>query len=92
MAQATSTKSAWSKSESGLVLRALPVHAAMRNRTGDEGGPFGFGNQVPVRPLAAEPGTSRTIDALRSALKVWQEARLRGRFRGNGTEIGATDE
>src|ERR1700747_414108 len=30
----------------GLVSRASPVHAAMRNCTGDEGGPFGFGNQV----------------------------------------------
>ena len=33
--------SAW-----GLVSRALPVHTAMRNCTGDEGGPFEFGNQV----------------------------------------------
>jgi hypothetical protein len=30
----------------GLVSRASPVHTAMRNCTGDEGGPFGFGNQV----------------------------------------------
>src|SRR5262249_48088879 len=30
----------------GLVSRALPVHTAMRNCTGDEGGPFEFGNQV----------------------------------------------
>jgi Helix-turn-helix domain of transposase family ISL3/zinc-finger of transposase IS204/IS1001/IS1096/IS1165 len=30
----------------GLVSRASPVHAAMRNCTGDEGGPFGVGNQV----------------------------------------------
>src|SRR5262245_2486657 len=33
-------------SELGLVSRALPVHTAMRNCTGDEGGPFEFGNQV----------------------------------------------
>jgi hypothetical protein len=30
----------------GLVSRASPVHAAMRNCTRDEGGPFGVGNQV----------------------------------------------
>src|SRR5258708_5022297 len=35
------SKSAW-----GLVSRASPVHTATRNCTGDEGGPFGFGNQV----------------------------------------------
>ena len=28
------------------VSRASPVHTAMRNCTRDEGGPFGFGNQV----------------------------------------------
>ena len=33
-------------SEMGLVSRALPVHTARRNCTGDEGGPFEFGNQV----------------------------------------------
>src|SRR5262245_911861 len=32
--------------EMGLVSRASPVHTAMRNCTGDEGGPFEFGNQV----------------------------------------------
>jgi hypothetical protein len=35
-----------SRSAEGLVSRASPVHAAMRNCTGDEGGPFGVGNQV----------------------------------------------
>ena len=30
----------------GRVSRASPVHTAMRNCTRDEGGPFGFGNQV----------------------------------------------
>jgi hypothetical protein len=30
----------------GLVSRVLPVHTAVRNCTRDEGGPFGFGNQV----------------------------------------------
>jgi hypothetical protein len=30
----------------GLVSRVLPVHTATRNCTRDEGGPFGFGNQV----------------------------------------------
>src|SRR6516162_4101601 len=29
-----------------LVSRASPVHSAARNCTRDEGGPFGFGNQV----------------------------------------------
>jgi hypothetical protein len=33
-------------SELGLVSRVTPVHAAMRNCTRDEGGPFEFGNQV----------------------------------------------
>ena len=31
---------------SGRVSRALPVQTATRNCTRDEGGPFGFGNQV----------------------------------------------
>ena len=35
-------------SQMGLVSRASPVHTAMRNCTRDEGGPFGFGNQVPI--------------------------------------------
>ncbi len=30
----------------GLVSRALPVQTASRNCMRDEGGPFGFGNQV----------------------------------------------
>ena len=35
--------------------RVSPVHTAMRNCTGDEGGPFGFGDQVadPKPPRAA---------------------------------------
>ena len=35
--------------------RASPVHTAVRNCTGDEGGPFGFGDQVadPKPPRAA---------------------------------------
>ena len=33
-------------SQLGRVSRASPVHTAMRNCTRDEGGPFGFGNQV----------------------------------------------
>ena len=39
----------------GLVSRASPVHTALRNCTGDEGGPFGFGDQVadPKPPQAA---------------------------------------
>jgi hypothetical protein len=38
-----------------LVSRAPPVHTALRNCTGDEGGPFGFGDQVadPKLPRAA---------------------------------------
>src|SRR5260370_34453718 len=36
------------KTASGIVSRALPVHTAMRNCTRDEGGPFEFGNQVPI--------------------------------------------
>jgi hypothetical protein len=30
----------------GLVSRVTPVHTAVRNCTGDEGGPFEVGNQV----------------------------------------------
>ena len=30
----------------GLVSRASPVHTALRNCTGDGGGPSGFGDQV----------------------------------------------
>src|SRR5215813_13418086 len=39
----------------GLVSRASPVHTALRNCIGDEGGPFGFGDQVadPKPPRAA---------------------------------------
>ena len=35
-------------SESGLVSRVTPVQTAKRNCTRDEGGPFEFGNQVPI--------------------------------------------
>ena len=39
----------------GHVSRASPVYTALRNCTGDEGGPFGFGDQVadPKPPRAA---------------------------------------
>jgi hypothetical protein len=38
-----------------LASRASPVQTALRNCTGDEGGPFGFGDQVadPKPPRAA---------------------------------------
>jgi len=44
-----------SESGQGLVSRALPVQTASRNCIGDEGRPFGFGNQVadPKPPQAA---------------------------------------
>jgi hypothetical protein len=32
----------------GLVSRVTPVQTAKRNCTRDEGGPFEFGNQVPI--------------------------------------------
>src|SRR5262249_18013956 len=43
------------ESASGRVSRASPVHTALRNCTGDEGGPFGFDDQVvdPKPPRAA---------------------------------------
>ena len=43
------------KSGTGLVSRASPVQTAVRNCTRDEGGPFGFGDQVadPKPPQAA---------------------------------------
>jgi hypothetical protein len=39
----------------GLVSRVTPVQTALRNCTGDEGRPFGFGDQVadPKPPRAA---------------------------------------
>jgi hypothetical protein len=33
-------------SQMGLVSRVSPVHTAICNFTGDEGGPFGIGNQL----------------------------------------------
>jgi hypothetical protein len=46
---------AHSTSATGLVSRVTPVHTAMRNCMRDEGGPFGFGDQVadPKPPRAA---------------------------------------
>jgi hypothetical protein len=43
------------KSALGLVSRVTPVQTALRNCTGDEGRPFGFGDQVadPKPPRAA---------------------------------------
>jgi hypothetical protein len=43
------------KPAQGLVSRASPVQTAVRNCTRDEGGPFGFGDQVadPKPPQAA---------------------------------------
>jgi hypothetical protein len=32
----------------GLASRASPVHTPLRNCTGDEGGPFGYGDQVSI--------------------------------------------
>jgi hypothetical protein len=48
-------RSSWPTSGLGLVSRAQSVHSAARNCTGDEGGPFGFGDQVvdPKPPRAA---------------------------------------
>jgi hypothetical protein len=42
-------------SAAGLVSRVSPVQTALRNCTGDEGRPFGFGDQVadPKPPQAA---------------------------------------
>ena len=42
-------------SDMGLVSRVTPVQTALRNCTGDEGRPFGFGDQVadPKPPQAA---------------------------------------
>jgi hypothetical protein len=34
------------ESGTGIVSRVTPVHTALRNCTGDEGGPFEVGNQV----------------------------------------------
>jgi hypothetical protein len=42
------------ESGSGIVSRVTPVHTAVRNFTRDEGGPFEFGNQVPMHRLGAD--------------------------------------
>src|SRR4029077_2238299 len=49
------------RSAVGLVSRASPVQTAVRNCTRDEGGPFGFGDQVadPKPPQAAVGQKSR---------------------------------
>src|SRR5262245_47787222 len=43
------------ESVQGLVSRVTPIQTALRNCTGDEGRPFGFGDQVadPKPPRAA---------------------------------------
>src|SRR5262249_2500644 len=41
-------KSEPTMSHMGLVSRVTPVQTAKRNCTRDEGGPFEFGNQVPI--------------------------------------------
>jgi hypothetical protein len=48
-------RDAWLTTGLGLVSRVTPVQTALRNCTGDEGGPFGFGDQVadPKPPQAA---------------------------------------
>ncbi len=45
----------YKKSAVGRVSRVLPVQTVVRNCTRDEGGPFGFGDQVadPKPPQAA---------------------------------------
>jgi hypothetical protein len=43
----------------GLVSRASPVHTALRNYAGDEGGPFGFGDQV-VDPKPPQAATAKS--------------------------------
>src|ERR1700694_3783862 len=50
-----SNATAAQESAVGLVSRVSPVQTAVRNCTGDEGGPFGFGDQVvdPKPPQAA---------------------------------------
>jgi hypothetical protein len=45
---------AWT-SGSGLVSRVTPVHTALRNCTGDEGGLFWFGDQVADPKLRKRP-------------------------------------
>jgi hypothetical protein len=44
----------------GRVSRASPVHTAVRNCTRDEGGPFGFGDQVLI-PSHREPLRSKAV-------------------------------
>src|SRR5262245_33902334 len=66
------------QSRRGLVSRASPVHAAMRNCTRDEGGPFGVGNEVLIsRPPQAAAVKSRGGEHCGNAgTRSWQ-ARLR---------------
>ena len=70
--------------DQGLVSRASPVQTALRNCTGDEGGPFGFGDQVadPKPPRAAVVkiyGRERrgNVGAMTPAGKVERDERKR---------------
>jgi hypothetical protein len=49
-------------SELGLVSRVTPVQTALRNCTGDEGRPFGFGDQG--RALAESGCSTKEIQAI----------------------------
>src|SRR6266513_4050251 len=62
----------------GLVSRASPVQTATRNCTRDEGGPFGFGNQVliPSHCKLPRPKALVVSVAVKSGQEV-QTARLR---------------
>src|SRR3989304_9623458 len=72
------------KPAQGLVSRVSPVQTAVRNCTGDEGRPFGFGDQVadPKPPRAAvvkSPGRERrgNVWAMTPAGKVERDERKR---------------
>jgi hypothetical protein len=59
-------------SDLGRVSRALPVQTATRNCTRDEGGPFGFGNQVLI-PSHCKLLRSKAV-VVSVAVKSGQEA------------------
>ena len=73
------------KSVEGRVSRASPGVPALRNCTRDEGGPFGFGNQVSIsshrKPLRAKalvvsvaetPGLD--LPRFRGEMRAWDQA------------------
>jgi len=54
-------------SQLGRVSRVGPVQTAIRNCTRDEGGPFGFGNQVLISSHRKLPLSKATVVSVAEA-------------------------